>query len=168
MIRSISSPLSCALCILFLAATPLGAENTRSAVSGDDNGEAARLDPAEGYDDLRNTGSGNYRDSDGYYVDGGGKSAKPVIPQGEWGYGRTPPSVYDRDGSGNTDYVRFETSNPRFNAIANFAFNNPGACISQADHDYAAVHLLEVCGPRGSYNSTLGMICSMDGVPVCR
>lgn len=168
MTNRVPSSLVPSLCALLLAATPVCAENTRDAV-GSGDGEAGTSDPANGYDDLRTRDSSNYRDSDGYYVDGGGKRAKPVLPQGDWGYGRTPPSSYDRDGSGNTDYVRFETSDPRFNTILNYAFNNPGACITRTDRDYVVDYLSanpQLCGGIDRSQPYASRDCAIV-VPIC-
>lgn len=169
MTKRVYPSLLSSFCALLLAATPVCAENTGDAV-GDDDSEAGVFDPAGGYDDLRNRDSSNHRDSDGYYVDGGGKRAKPVIPQGDWGYGRTPPSSYDRDGSGNTDYVRFETSDPRFNTILNHAFNNPGACITRMERDYVVDYLSanpQLCGGIDRHQPAAGRNCTIN-VPICR
>lgn len=165
--RLLASALA-SVCILALAASPVRAESTGSAVGGGDS-EAGSWDPAGGYDDLRYRDRSNLRDREGYYVDGGGKSARPMIPQGDWGYGKTPPSSYDRDGTGNTESVRFETSDPRFNNILNYAFNNPGACISQKDRDYAAEYLYfnqQLCDAIRRHQPTAGTRCTIN-VPVC-
>lgn len=62
---------------------------------------------------------GSYTDSNGYIVDSVGK-----------GSGTT------RAFSGGGDYVRFETSDGRFNKIMNYVGNNPRGCISSQDADY--------------------------------